>query len=361
MSRSPILKHSEWESIDIGIDNTTPFTPPTPTREITYRHVQPFIPIHSYNESSTQGTTLLEDDDISSLFPLPPTYSHFDSTPYTPRSSRFTPINPPSTHYKLNSPEYPSVRTPTHPQFNTSTYSPRRTTTTTYSTFPPFSQAARVQRHDNVTPLVTKRDESQEGAEVEGEDDCYSDHMDLDDYLDDTDLYSSPSNPALKADKPALQHFFFPSHKSKYISALLAAFESDKSELDRTQKQPLLPLHHRHKRTTTATTADWKGVIGPGLKVMVDETETETEDPNTWIEGGSRVQRGWQKTMISILLWVMFLLCFLGFLGYLVWMAVVAAAAESGSSGMEMMTNGEKALCSEAKPRFCHLVLGANH
>ncbi|KAK3985171.1 hypothetical protein QBC44DRAFT_163429 [Cladorrhinum sp. PSN332] len=306
MSRSPILKHAEWESIDIG---TT----------IPYRHVQPFtlpLPLTpstpSYNDPQDEDHGE-ENDDLSSLFPLPPTYSQFHSAPYTPRTS-----SPTSRRSTL--------------LLNSSVYSPRNTTTS-YSTFPPFPPLSDHDRSHSHS--ATQEDDDGEDEE----EDCYSDHLDLDDYLD-----TKPTAAPLKADKPALKRLPA-SHKSRYISNFLGRF--DKFD-DGGQREPLLPLHHRRTDST------WKG-IGPGLKVSM--LDSERGGSNCFIKsrrGGGSAERKWQKTMLGILLWVMFLLVVLVGLGYFAWKAVVVATTTRGE-----MT--EAAWCSDAKPKFCHLVLGTDH
>ncbi|KAK4228552.1 hypothetical protein QBC38DRAFT_454141 [Podospora fimiseda] len=273
MSRSsPILKHTDWESIDIGH--------PPRERQIIYRHVKPF----SINPRSTTDDE--EEDDISSLFPLPPTYSQFHSTPYTPRRCPTTP----STSTLVNS--------PLHPPFQ-----PSSTSITSYSTFPP------IPTHDNLDA---------QSSEASEEEDCYSDHLDLDDYMD------TPAPTVLKSDKPPLRISVTP-HKSRYITNLF-----------KSENEPLLPFHNK--------TNSWKG-IGPGLKVL----STAEDQGNCFIKRrkGKEEDHGWQKITIRIFLGVLVLMALLVLLGNLGWNGFVA-----GEKGVV------EGACSEARPKFCHLVLG---
>ncbi|KAK4188102.1 hypothetical protein QBC35DRAFT_550352, partial [Podospora australis] len=242
-------------------------------------------------------------------FPLPPTYSHF----YSPRSNN------------------------------------------NYSTFPPLPATP-------ASPTFPGNNLAEEEEE-----DCYSDHLDLDDYLAPSvsataSRSASPSCPPasvpasgfgyntsyqprkattqvpllMKNDKPTATKltFFPPPHRSAHLTAL-----SDKVPL-------LLPLHHQQQQQVPSsclrTASNWQN-IQEFLSKKVGNISCPA-DKNLWYN-----TRGVAGFLLTVIL-LFFILCVLLGFGKFAWdgfgMIVHAVKTVTGNQ-----------LCTEMKRTFCHLAV----
>ncbi|KAK0726411.1 hypothetical protein B0T21DRAFT_371523 [Apiosordaria backusii] len=341
MSRSPmspIFNHSNWDTIDIGIGNTdykaTPH-PVTNTPDMTTSTILSsgyhYVPTNMRHQAKPAPNPDETDDTISqhtSLFPLPPTYSQFHP-PYTP----------------------------SHPQ--------------NYQTFPSFTRTAPDNENDSSS-------------------DCYSDHLDLDDYLAPSPSAatapvfpsSANANPkkAYKPRAPPSLTFFprptltpkitpptRPVHQSRHLSTLSA-------------KMPLLPLHHHHNYQPE-NEPKFKNLWGPfscfpsskntELREYYNEEVEELEITPSLVQGldlesEKQQQRQCHSTWWCVLQFLVVVL--LGFLFLGVMFLAGKTLWELGSEAVDWFNGKEGAaaveaatarLCSDAYPKFCHLVVGA--
>ncbi|KAK4172656.1 hypothetical protein QBC36DRAFT_337384 [Triangularia setosa] len=343
---SPIFNHSNWDTIDISIDDSITNAPDSPannTSDMTtsnnlssgYRYVPANMSHQTQRSpnSNENGDTISQHTD---LFPLPPTYSQFHP-PYTP------------------SPQPPN-----------------------YQTFPSFTRT----HPDN---------------DSNSSSDCYSDHLDLDDYLAPSPgavtapIFSSfptTNNNPKKSCKPRTPPSltFFPRpiltpkitpgpprpvHQSRHLSTLSA-------------KMPLLPLHHDHHNNQVKNVSKSKKVWAqfsclPFSDTISkergmwydDEVEEELEITPSLVQGldlrceKQQQQRACHSTWRCVLQFLgMVLLGFL-FLGAMLMAGRtlwefgwgVVAWINGKEAAVEVLAGGR--LCSNAHPRFCHLVLGA--
>lgn len=163
----------------------------------------------------------------------------------------------------------------------------------------------------------------------------------MDDYLEDDDAHGQPAATALKkADNPGRSGGFSRlTIKSKFISQLLGSGKFDDD--DDGQKEPLLPLYRRNDLNVKN---GWKG-IGPGLRVMVDEQQQDKVQGRRVTVNGRRQAKIWVKTFLISLVLLLVLAC----LGHFAWKAVGLSAAGWSE---------DVATCSDARLKFCHLVIG---
>ncbi|KAK4640796.1 hypothetical protein QC761_0095640 [Podospora bellae-mahoneyi] len=326
---SPIFNHTNWDTVDIGIDNSVHNTSDTMTSNNTlsgYRYVPA-------NLKHAAPNTTENDDAISrhtDLFPLPPTYSQFHP-PYTPSPN--------------------------------------------YHTFPSLS------------PTNPDNDSSSDS-------DCYSDHLDLDSYLAPsptvatapvfpsfTNSHKSRSHKKYQPRAPPSLTFFprpspapkmmpstRPVHQSRHLSTLSA-------------KMPLLPVHHRYQppaeiKTDHNILTSVLGAFTTGdnkkecTSWYHDELEEELEITPSLVQGldleSEKLQYGDCQSswwcVFQFLVMVLLGFVFLGVMflaGKTLWELgwEVVAWMHGNEAAVEGVVGGR--LCSDAHPRFCHLVVGA--
>ncbi|KAK0659494.1 hypothetical protein QBC41DRAFT_331453 [Cercophora samala] len=315
---SPIFNHTNWDTIDIGIDTTSNMTAPN-------------------NTAPNSDDTISQHTD---LFPLPPTYSQFHP-PYTP------------SHQPPN-----------------------------YQTFPSFTRNTAADNNDSSS-------------------DCYSDHLDLDDYLAPSPIAATapvfPSSDRTNSKKkgykprapPSLTFFprptltpktmppTRPAHQSRHLSTLSA-------------KMPLLPVHNRHQPPPPAKTANQppsiltsflgaltgsKGKQEEATFWYEDQVEEELEITPSLVQGLSDQESEKQHQRAVICRntgWCVFQFLVMVLLGFLFLAVMFLAGKTFWELGWEVVgwmngreaavgvaAAGKKRLCTDAYPRFCHLVVGA--
>ncbi|KAK4196602.1 hypothetical protein QBC40DRAFT_300157 [Triangularia verruculosa] len=321
---SPIFNHSNWEIIDIGIDNSNHSVNNTPdmTTSTGIHSGYRYVPANTSHQLQPTPNTADNDDTIShhtDLFPLPPTYSQFHP-PYTP------------SHQLPN-----------------------------YRTFPTFTRTS------------PNNDSSS---------DCYSDHLDLDSYLAPSpNAATAPIFPSTNPKKPhhhprapsSLTFFPRPTLTPKTTPANTRPVHQSRHLSTLSAKMPLLPLHHQHnhhpknKKMWSSPLRCLPSFREQQLRAYYNEEIEELEITPSLVQGldldseKQQQQRACHGSRWYVLQF--FVMVLFGFLFFGLMFVAGRALWELGWGAVAWFSGREGAaaqrLCSNAQPRFCHLVVGA--